>query len=120
MNYQGQRNRVGHGLPNISEFSKVNQAPKGFFKIFINAGLPNLKSVPPSLKMTKLAFKIWRPGARQFGKKVYCHYSFTVILLFTVAALESLLHALILSYFFLLLQYSITLVFFICKRLLKI
>ena len=62
--------------------------------------------------MTKLAFKkitspIWRPGARQFGKKVYCHYSFTVetvndstvILLFTVAALEDLLHALILSYF---------------------
>jgi len=34
---QGRRNRVGqvgHGLPNISEFTKVNQAPKVFFEIF--------------------------------------------------------------------------------------
>ena len=35
--HQGRRNRVGqvgHGLPNISEFTKVNQAPKVFLKFF--------------------------------------------------------------------------------------
>ena len=51
---QGRRNRVGqvgHGLPNISEFTKVNQAQKIFWNFFINAGQPNLKSVPPSLAM---------------------------------------------------------------------